>query len=68
MTRRTPSTALEKAETAYRIRFGEYAPVWGFLAHPRLADELLDAVKRGEKLTANTLKARLSKPHWGPEP
>ena len=55
MTQHNLPTALTAAEEAYRAKFGEYAPVWGFLAHPRLADELLAAVKRGEKLTADML-------------
>ena len=62
MTQGNPLTALETAEEAYRLRFGEFAPVWGFLAHPRLADELLAAVKRGEKLTADMLGVRLKVP------
>jgi len=62
MTQGNPLTALEMAEEAYRLRFGEFAPVWGFLAHPRLADELLAAVKRGEKLTADMLGVRLKVP------
>jgi hypothetical protein len=37
----TRSQPLEMAEEAYRLRFGEFAPVWGFLEHPRLVDELL---------------------------
>ena len=60
MTQDNPPTALEAAEEAYWVSFGEYAPVWGFMAHPRLAGELLAAVKRGEKLTADTLQIRLS--------
>jgi uncharacterized protein YhfF len=55
-----PPTALEAAEEVYRAKFGEFAPVWGFMAHPRLADELLAAVKRGEKLTANMLRKQLN--------
>jgi hypothetical protein len=62
MSQGKPPTALEAAEDAYRAKFGEFAPVWGFMAHPRLADELLAAAKRGEKLTADTLRARLSAP------
>jgi len=62
MTQRAPRTALEKTEEAYQVRFGEYAPVWGFMAHPKLADVLQTAVKRGEKLTANTLRKQLNAP------
>ena len=62
MTQGKPPTALAAAEEAYRAKFGEYAPIWGFLAHPRLADELLAAVKRGEKLTADMLGGRLKVP------
>jgi hypothetical protein len=62
MTEGNPLTALEVAEEAYRLRFGEFAPVWGFLANPKLADELLAPVKRGQKLTADTLKDRLRAP------
>ena len=62
MTQGNPPTALEAAEEAYWVRFGEYAPVWGFMAHPKLADVLLAAVKRGEKLTADTLRTQLNDP------
>ena len=48
MTQGNSLTALEAAEEAYRLRFEEFAPVWGFLAYPRWADELLAAVKREE--------------------
>jgi len=52
MTQGKPPNAFDVAEEAYRLRFGEFAPVWGFLANPKLADELLAAVKRGQKLTS----------------
>ena len=34
MSQGKPPTALEAAEDAYRAKFGELAPVWGFMPTP----------------------------------
>jgi hypothetical protein len=46
---------LEAARRAYRERFGTDAPVSLYLGHFRLADALMEAVERGEPLTAEAL-------------